>query len=122
MIVIGVDIGGGSIKGASITDEGKILDEFVIPMDRNKEPEETFSELANTINRFIDTHHYDEEISGVGLGVPGLIDKETGEVSSSPNMPKWLRFNIIKFFGFFIIFTSENFINSLVKRVAIILI
>ena len=97
MIVIGVDIGGGSIKGASITDKGKILDEFTIPMDRFKKPEITFGILADTINEFIKSHKYDEEIAGVGLGVPGLIDKEKGIVSSSPNMPKWLNFNIVEF-------------------------
>ena len=96
MIVIGVDIGGGSIKGEAINDKGQVLDSFSIPMDRNEEPEITFSLLADTINEFINSHHYDEPISGVGLGVPGLIDKNTGMVASSPNMPKWLNFNIIK--------------------------
>ena len=97
MIVLGVDIGGGSIKGGAITDKGIILDEFVIPMDRFNSPEMTFAILAETINDFIKEHHYDEEISGVGLGVPGLIDKEKGVVSSSPNMPKWLNFNIVEY-------------------------
>ena len=97
MIVIGVDIGGGSIKGGAINDKGQILDTFSILMDRFAEPEFTFGKLADTINEFIKTHKYDEEISGVGLGIPGLIDKETGEISSSPNMPKWLSFNVIEF-------------------------
>ena len=97
MIVIGVDIGGGSIKGGAITDQGKVLDEFVIPMDRFAEPEVTFGNLADTINEFLKNHKYDEEISGVGLGIPGLIDKESGEIASSPNMPTWLRFNVIEF-------------------------
>ena len=97
MIVIGVDIGGGSMKGAAIRDNGQILDDFTIPMDRFAGPEVTFSFLADTINEFINNHHYDEKISGVGLGVPGLIDKEKGIVASSPNMPKWLNFNIIEF-------------------------
>ena len=96
MIVIGVDIGGGSIKGGAINDKGKVLDTFSVPMNRNAEPEITFTQLADTINEFIKTHHYDEPISGVGLGVPGLIDKDTGLVASSPNMPKWLNFNIIE--------------------------
>ena len=78
MIVIGVDIGGGSIKGGAINDKGKVLDTFSIPMNRNAEPEITFTQLADTINEFVKTHHYDEPISGVGLGVPGLIDKDTG--------------------------------------------
>lgn len=97
MVVIGVDIGGGSIKGASITSEGKILDEFVIPMDRFASPEVTFGALGNAINEFIAKLPYKDEIKGVGLGVPGLIDKEKGTVSSSPNMPKWIDFDIVSF-------------------------
>ena len=97
MIVIGVDIGGGSIKGGAINDQGKVLDTFTIPMDRFAAPEVTFAALADAINDFKNTHSYDEPITGVGLGVPGLINKDTGEVASSPNMPKWLNFNIIKF-------------------------
>ena len=97
MIVIGVDVGGTSIKGAAIKDNGTILDVFAYPMDKSASPEETFGFLADSINNFMKEHHYEEEMSGVGLGIPGLIDKEKGTVASSPNMPKWLNFNIVKF-------------------------
>ena len=97
MIVIGVDVGGTSIKGGAINDKGQVLDEFVLGIDRLAKPEVTFGELADAINEFIKEHHYEEIISGVGLGIPGLIDKETGIVASSPNMPLWLNFNIKEF-------------------------
>lgn len=97
MIVIGVDIGGTSIKGAAIRDNGEILDRFSCLMNQEASPEETFSHLADLINNFIKEHHYDEKIVGVGMGVPGLINQKEGTVSSSPNMPKWLNFNIVKF-------------------------
>ena len=97
MIVIGVDIGGGSMKGGAINDQGVVLDEFSIPMDRFADPEVSFGFLADTIIEFIASHQYDEPIAGVGLGVPGSINKDTGIVASSPNMPKWLEFNIKKF-------------------------
>ena len=97
MIVIGLDIGGGSIKGGAVNDKGQVLDTFTLPMDRTAQPEVVFGGLADAINNFITTHKYDEPISGVGLGVPGLIDKNSGLVASSPNMPTWLNFNIIEF-------------------------
>ena len=97
MIVLGIDIGGTSIKGAAITDQGKILDGFSMKMDRKASPTRTFGDLAKLIKDFLSTHKYDEPISGVGMGVPGLINKVTGEVSSSPNMKKWLNFNIVEF-------------------------
>ena len=86
MIVIGVDVGGTSIKGAAITKKGEILNRFSCPMDRDATPEKTFGDLANLINSFIKENNY--KVSGIGLGVPGLIDKNKGTVASSPNMPK----------------------------------
>ena len=97
MIVIGVDVGGNSIKGGAVNDKGEVLDEFTMPINCYDEPENTFGHLTDEINNFIKTHQYDEPISGVGLGIPGLIDKDTGVVASSPNMPKWLNFNIKEF-------------------------
>ena len=96
MIVIGVDVGGSSIKGGAVNDKGEVLDVFTMVINRYDEPEKTFGHLADEINKFINTHQYSEPISGVGLGIPGLINKDTGVVASSPNMPKWLNFNIKK--------------------------
>jgi len=94
MIVLGIDVGGTSIKGAAIRDNGEVLDRFSVDMDRDATPEVTFGGLAELANKFIKEHKYDEPISGIGLGIPGLINKKTGEVASSPNMPKWINFNI----------------------------
>lgn len=97
MIVIGVDVGGTSIKGGSINDKGVVLDRFSMPMDRKASPTKTFGDLSKLIKEFILNHKYDEPISGIGLGVPGLINKYDGSVSSSPNMKKWVNFNIVSF-------------------------
>ena len=97
MIVIGVDVGGTSIKGGAINDKGEVLDSFTIRTDRKAEAEVTFGLIADAINEFINTHKYDEPYVGVGLGIPGLVNQETGIVASSPNLPTWLNFNIKKF-------------------------
>ena len=97
MIVIGVDVGGTSIKGGAINDKGEVLDTFSLRTDRRALPEVTFGLIADAINEFIKTHQYDEPYAGVGLGIPGLINQETGIVASSPNLPTWLNFNIKTF-------------------------
>lgn len=97
MIAIGVDIGGSSIKGAAITSEGKILDYFAFKMDRLASPEDTFSLLSDEINKFLLDKEYKKEIVGIGLGVPGILDKEKGIIKSSPNMPLWINFNVKEF-------------------------
>ena len=97
MIALGIDIGGTSIKGASITSEGIILDRFSLKMDRLATPEVSFGRLCDEINKFLSDKSYKDEIIGVGLGVPGILDKAKGIVKSSPNMPLWLNFNIVDF-------------------------
>ena len=94
MIVIGVDIGGTSIKGAAIRDNGEILDRFSLPMEKYATGEESIGKMCDVINEFMKKHQYDEPISGIGMGVPGIHDKEKGIVKSSPNMPKWIDFPI----------------------------
>ena len=97
MIVIGIDVGGTSIKGGAIRDTGEVLDTFSIRTDKNLSPEDMFGLLCEEINKFISTHKYDEKISGVGLGIPGLLDKKKGIIFSSPNMPTWLDFEVTEY-------------------------
>lgn len=89
MIVIGVDIGGGSIKGGTVRDNGELLDKFSFKIDPNKSQEEIILELADNINSFVKSHHYDEPISGIGCGIPGIIDSKKGVVCSSANL-RWV--------------------------------
>ena len=97
MTVIGVDIGGTSIKGAAINDSGKILDYFSLPMDRSLAPEESFKKMCDVISEFLKLHQFNDKVVGIGLGVPGILDRENGIIKSSPNMPKWINFPIVEF-------------------------
>ena len=97
MIAIGVDIGGTSIKGATITDKGEILDRFSLKMDRLAEPEVTYGKMCDEIEKFLKDKSYKNNIAGIGLGVPGILDRTNGIVKSSPNMPKWINFKISDF-------------------------
>lgn len=97
MIVLGIDIGGTSIKGASINDKGEILDRFSLPVNKTDLAEKTLGDLCNLINEFIKEHSYSEKITGIGLGTPGIIDYEKGVVLTSPNLPTWSGFPLKSF-------------------------
>lgn len=97
MIVLGIDIGGTSIKGASINDKGVILDRFSLPVNKNDSPQKTIGDLCDLINNFIKEHNYPEKISGIGIGTPGIIDYEKGIVLTSPNLPTWNGFTLKSF-------------------------
>lgn len=97
MIALGIDIGGTSIKGASINEQGQILDRFSLRVEKANSPEKTIGELADIVNNFLKSHQYKEPISGIGVGVPGIVDFDLGVVLSSPNLPTWEGFNIKEF-------------------------
>ena len=97
MIALGVDIGGTSIKGAAIKDDGTLLDSFSLPMDKKASPEVSFLSMCKVIENFLKNKEYKDEIVGIGLGVPGILDKEKGIIKYSPNMPLWDNFKIVDF-------------------------
>ena len=97
MLAVGIDVGGTSIKGATIKDNGKILDRFSMPMDKTLPPEVTIGHLCELVNQTLSEHSYDEKVSGIGIGIPGTFNKETGLIINCPNLPTWSGFNLKEF-------------------------
>ena len=97
MIAIGIDVGGTSIKGATIKENGKILHRFSMPMDNKAAPEIVVGELCSFVNETLANNKYEEKIAGIGIGIPGTFNKETGVVVNCPNLPTWAGFNLKQF-------------------------
>ena len=96
MIAVGIDVGGTSIKGATIKDNGEILHRFSMPMDKLASPEITIGKLCDLVNETL-LNKYDDKVAGIGIGVPGMFNKETGVIVSCPNLPTWAGFNLKEF-------------------------
>ena len=96
MIAVGIDVGGTSIKGATIKDNGEILHRFSMPMDKLASPETTIGKLCDLVNETL-LNKYDDKVAGIGIGVPGMFNKETGVIVSCPNLPTWAGFNLKEF-------------------------
>lgn len=94
MIAIGIDIGGTSIKGGSVTTDGKVLKTFSMPVVKGENQNVTIDKLINVIRDFISENHYDGQILGIGLGIPGMIDSPKGLVFASSNL-KWENLPIV---------------------------
>lgn len=97
MIAVGIDVGGTSIKGATIKNDGTILHRFSMPMDKTKKPEETIGELCELVNKTLKENKYDDKVVGIGIGIPGTFNNETGVIVSCPNLPTWAGFNLKEF-------------------------
>ena len=95
MIAIGIDIGGTSIKGAGITKEGKVLEVFSMPVIKGDSQDATINKLIDAINNYIKEQGFKkEEILGIGLGVPGVMDTKAGVITYSNNL-QWYDLPIV---------------------------
>ena len=76
---VGVDLGGTAIKAGAINLDGEIIERRSIPAELERGPEDLsdrIAELARELN-FNGT---------IGIGVPGLLDREAGSVIMSANL------------------------------------
>ena len=87
MVLLGIDIGGTSIKGGIVNQEGKLFEQFKIPVIKGEKQEETVNKLIDLIKDFLKENNYKtDDIFGIGCGVPGIIDSTNGVVTFSGNL------------------------------------
>lgn len=89
MVVIGIDIGGTSIKGALVNSNGEVLHRFAMDVDKNKPGEEEIEKFSNLMLNSIKEYDPNIKVEGIGIGMPGLLDMDKGVVITSPNLPGW---------------------------------
>ena len=84
-LAIGIDLGGTNLRAALITRDGTII-------KKKKEPtsKTVLDSLVTITGSF-----FSEDVAGIGLGVAGLIDRESGTMINSPNIPVLKGINLL---------------------------
>jgi glucokinase len=82
---IGLDVGGSAIKAGAIAADGSARVERTVPVPSQAATGEMLDLLADAV-RGLATDGLPPRL---GVGVPGLLDRERGRVLQSPNLP-WL--------------------------------
>jgi len=82
--LIGIDLGGtkvavGRIVGSELED---VVQKF-IPA-RSKNPQDIIDVIIEAINNL-----FNNNIIGIGIGIPGLVDRKKGIVNDVQNIPSW---------------------------------
>lgn len=85
-MIIGIDIGGSSVKAGVVNEEGT-----VVKLERVKTPK-TKEELVHAIinvaqSLFQEFQHHG--IKGIGVGCPGPLDAKKGIILKTPNLPQF---------------------------------
>jgi glucokinase len=95
-LAIGVDLGGTNLRIAAVDDTGARLEDCNSAALVERGPHYIVAEIADTVtalgSRFAATHR----LRGVGLGVPGIIDLESGSIHSAGNLPGWSNYPLLR--------------------------
>lgn len=90
-IVIGVDFGHTHLRVAVGNLAHQVLAEESEPLDVDASSTQGFDRAEELVSRLIAATGVDRsKIAGIGLGVPGPIDVESGSLGSSAILPGWI--------------------------------
>ncbi|RAG86408.1 ROK family transcriptional regulator [Streptacidiphilus pinicola] len=89
-IVVGVDFGHSHLRVAIGNLAHRVLAEESEPIDTDASADQGFGRTEQLVARLLEQTGFPaEKVIGVGLGVPGPIDVETGALGSTAILPGW---------------------------------
>ncbi|WP_229720067.1 ROK family protein [Oceanobacillus neutriphilus] len=93
--MVGVDIGGTKIASIVADSVGNIVHRYELPSIKEN-PEEMFQQVVRCIHQLILSADISmQEVTSMGVGVPGKVDREKGLAVFQNNLP-WRNFPIVE--------------------------
>lgn len=86
---IGVDLGGTNLRIAAVSCEGQLLEKVSLEANAARGPDSVINDMCDAIARVNSQYQRNGKFLGAGIGIPGIIDLETGMVRKSANLPGW---------------------------------
>ena len=86
---IGVDLGGTNLRIAAITTEGQLLEKVTLGVRIAQGPNVVVDDMCDAILRLSGHYQNGGKLLGAGIGIPGMVDLDTGMVCKSANLPGW---------------------------------
>ena len=94
---IGVDLGGTNLRVAAVDEDGTMLVKRELQTEVSRGRDEVIGALcraAQAVAHDMRERSGGGELRGIGVGVPGLIDSESGRLLESPNLPGWNDYDV----------------------------
>jgi glucokinase len=85
--LVGVDLGGTTVKLAFVNMDGEIIHKWEIPTDRSEQGKNITTDIAKAIDEKL--RELDESKSrlvGIGIGAPGPVNMANGEIYEAVNL------------------------------------
>jgi glucokinase len=87
---IGVDLGGTNLRIAAVDEHGRLTEKVTLGTKVSLGREPVINDMCDAIQRLTEKFKNSSPLLGIGIGVPGIIDMQTGMVRESPNLPGWV--------------------------------
>ncbi|MDD6883720.1 MAG: ROK family protein [Eubacteriales bacterium] len=87
MYYVGIDVGGTGLKAGVVNEQGKIIAKASCPTGVERGPEPVIHDMAMLAKQAIAQSGVPmEEVAAIGIGIPGIMDPETGIVPFCTNL------------------------------------
>jgi len=86
---IGVDLGGTNLRIAAVDANGAVLDKISTDAGVARGRDYVLDEMCKNVRALAAKFGGAGCTVGIGIGVPGIINRQTGLVHESPNLPGW---------------------------------
>lgn len=93
-LFIGIDLGGTTVKGALVSATGDILHEIRIESEQENS-ERLFNQVVEAVNSLRSDSRAQGRVAGIGIGIPGLVNRKSRRIEIMPNLPALSEIDVI---------------------------
>lgn len=86
---IGVDLGGTNLRIAAVDDQGTLVEKVTLGTKVSLGRDHVIDDMCGAIEHMLEKYRNSATLLGIGIGVPGIIDMQSGLLRESPNLPGW---------------------------------
>lgn len=86
---IGVDLGGTNLRIAAVNEQGRLVEKVTLGTRVSLGRDHVIHDMCDAIQQMSEKYQGSAALLGIGIGVPGIIDMQSGMVRESPNLPDW---------------------------------
>src|SRR6185295_3900940 len=93
-VFIGIDLGGITLKGSLVAATGEIINETRIETEQ-RNANALFGQLTEAALALRDDKRAEGRVvAGIGVGIPGLVNRKTNRIEVMPNLPGFSEIDI----------------------------
>src|SRR5215831_17150179 len=92
---IGVDLGGTNLRIAAVAEEGRLLEKVTLGARVKLGRDHILDEMCGAIQHLSGKYKNEALLTGIGVGIPGIIDLSTGLVRESPSLAGWSDYPVL---------------------------